>query len=69
MNAELGLSRFAAALFHVFSEGLFHHKFPRHIPNGDEIHALRQTRYINLLGFSGDGTRHQGLAHEIGDSE
>lgn len=31
-----------------------HHKFPRQVPNADEIHALRQTRNINLLGFGGD---------------
>ena len=35
-----------------------HHKFPRHVSNADEIHALGQIGNINLLGFSGDLASH-----------
>ena len=47
---------------------LFHHKFPRPLTNGDEIHSLRQPRHINLLGFSGDLACKDDLAHEVGDA-
>ena len=46
---------------------LTYHKFPCHIAHADEIHALRQTRHINLLGFSSEAARLDGLAHEVGD--
>ena len=42
---------------------LSHHKFPRALANSDEIHALRQTRHVNLLAFSGDSACEDGLAH------
>lgn len=45
-----------------------YYKFPRNITHTDEIHALRQTRHINLLGFSVETARLDGLAHEIGDA-
>ena len=46
-----------------------YHEFPRCIAHADEIHALRQTRHINLLGFSVEAARLDGLTHEIGDTE
>lgn len=46
-----------------------YHKFPCPFAYADEIHALRQTRHINLLGFSVEATRLDSLAHEVGDSE
>ena len=48
---------------------LSQHKFPRALADGDEIHPLRQIRHINLLVFSGEAARLDGLAHEVGDSE
>ena len=46
-----------------------HHKFTGCVANADEIHALWQVGNIDLLGFLTDGARHQGLAHQVGDSE
>lgn len=45
-----------------------YHEFPRCIAYADEIHALRQIGNINLLGFSVETARLDGLTHEVGDA-
>ena len=45
-----------------------HHKFPRLPRKGNKIHTLGQIRYINLMGFSGDVARKDGLTYEVGDA-
>ena len=47
---------------------LTYHKFLYNIANADEIHALGQIRHINLLGFSIEVAREDGLAHKVGDA-
>ena len=49
--------------------GLLYNEFLRGVSDADEIHALRQTRHINLLGFSVKTARLDGLSHEVGDAE
>ena len=46
-----------------------YHEFPRCIAHRDEIHSLWQIGHVNLLGFSIQISRLDGLAHEVGDVE
>ena len=46
---------------------LLYDEFSCRVTHIDEIHALGQIRHINLLCFSGDSARFQGLTHRGGD--